>query len=651
MTALKTTLLSLLLLFTAIAGAQSVDELRSQLQAARTDTARARISGALAWELKFTSSKEASKLADEEIKYAGNDTMLLTDAYRTKALVCVIENKLPQGLELYEQALTFARRAGSHYYEASCLSLIAGMYQDMGDYDRSLQYYFDGLKVAESGKNQRMIGTLCNNIATIYSSAGRESQLSLRYYKRALKEAAEMKSYAFAELITANMASEYMLISKKDSAEIMIKASMDFARLSGKRAYEYASSISDIGDIYGQLGKPKEAEAYLLESIAVMDSIKRPINVFSPMSSLCRLYIQEGKIAEAEQLGKRLLKEALQYRSKPFIRDGYKVMSDVAHRRGQDAQALKYYEQYNAWDDSVSNDVKQQSIANVQSRAELAQKELEVQYETGKKTQENQILKLQNSNLRSQVLGAAVAFFLLLVLAFFLLRLIRARHRVNRELTEKNKLIEQQSKEKDTLMLEIHHRVKNNLQIVSSLLNLQANSMTDEKAITALRESQNRVKSIALIHQKLYAREELSAILLEEYINELSAHLKSVFSADQVTIQTAVHPPHLKLDMDTSIPLSVILNELITNSIKYARINRAGGHIRIEITDNLDGTCTLHFADNGIGMPDDFDFKTATTLGMRIVYELARQMRATLTSAKGEGASFTIIFPLGQKKN
>ena len=85
-------------------------------------------------------------------------------------------------------------------------------------------------------------------------------------------------------------ASEYMLISKKDSAEIMIRASMDFARLSGTRAYEYASSISDIGDIYGQLGKPKEAEAYLLESIAVMDSIKRPINVFSPMSSLCRLW-------------------------------------------------------------------------------------------------------------------------------------------------------------------------------------------------------------------------------------------------------------------------------------------------------------------------------------------------------------------------
>ena len=113
-------------------------------------------------------------------------------------------------------------------------------------------------------------------------------------------------------------------------------------------------------------------------------------------------------------------------------------------------------------------------------------------------------------------------------------------------------------------MLEIHHRVKNNLQIVSSLLNLQANSMHDETAVAALRESQNRVKSIALIHQKLYAREELSAILLEEYINELSVNLKSVFNAGQISILSAVHPPHLKLDMDTTIPLSVILNELIT---------------------------------------------------------------------------------------
>lgn len=643
----KPLILIIVLLLSAMAVGQSADDLRSQLRAATSDTARARISGALAWELKFTHNDEAVKLADDEIRLAAGNPLLLADAYRSKAMICVIENRNPEGLELYERAIGYARQARSDLYESSCLSLIAGMYQDMGDYDRSLQYYIDGLKVAETGHNQRMTATLCNNIASVYGATGRNA-LALQYFSRALSAARDMKSYAFAGLITANMASEYMLLGRRDSAEIMMKESIAFARLSGKRGYEYASSICDIGDISAQLGRTQEAEAYLRESIAVMDSIRRPINVLNPISSLCRLYVQEDKIAEADKLSDRLLHDAQEYRAKAFIRDGYKVKSDIAHRRRQDAQALQYYEQYNAWDDSVSNDARLQSIANIQSRAELAQKELEVQYETKKKTQENEILKLQNGNLRNEILGAAAAVFLLVVLAFLIYRVSRTRQRLNLELTEKNKLIERQSKEKDTLMLEIHHRVKNNLQIVSSLLNLQANSMTDAQAVTALRESQNRVKSIALIHQKLYAREELSAILLDEYVNELAAHLKSVFNADQVSIQTAVHPPHLRLDMDTSIPLSVILNELITNSIKYAHINRPGGIIRIEITDTLDGSCTLHFSDNGIGMPADFDFRTSTTLGMRIVNELSRQMRGRLSYAPDHGASFTLIFPLGR---
>ena len=650
MTIHKALFLVIALVLTPFLQAQSVAELRSQLKNAESDTAKARLNGLLAWELKFINNKEATKLADEELKLAGNNALLLADGYRTKALVCIIENKLPEGLELYGRCLENARLAKSDYYEASCYSLIAGLYQDMGDYDRSLQYYFDGLKVAEKGHNTKMTGTLCNNIASVYGSTGGQAALALRYYKRALNEAVTLKSYAFAQLITANMAGEYMSLHKNDSAELMIRASENYGALSGKRAYEYASSLTNIGDIYEQLGKPGPAETCLKEAIVVMDSLKRPINVLAPITSLCKLYIQQNKMAAAEKLDNRLLKDAANYHAKAYLRDGYKIKSDLARLKHKDAMALKYYEEFNRWDDSVSNDAKMQSIANVQSRAELAQKELEVQYETKKKTQENQILKLQNNSLRNLVAAAVVVLLLIILLVFFILRISRTRQRLNLELTEKNKLIEKQSQEKDTLMLEIHHRVKNNLQIVSSLLNLQANSMHDETAIAALRESQNRVKSIALIHQKLYAREELSAILLEEYINELSINLKSVFNAGQISILSAVYPPHLKLDMDTSIPLSVILNELITNAIKYAQINKPGGQIHIEITDNLNGTCTLIFSDNGIGMPPGFDFKTATTLGMRIVYELTRQMRGTLTSTGVNGVKFTLVFPMNQTK-
>lgn len=652
MTIKKNILFVILSLCTALMQAQSAVEvkLRNELMSTTTDTARARINGALAWELKFTQNAEAWRLASEELKLANGDPMLSADAYRTMGLVRVIENRLPEGLELYRLAIANAKKAKSEFYEASCLSLIAGMYQDMGDYDRSLQYYFDGLKVAERGCNDRMIGTLSNNIATIYGTTGGESALVLRYYKRAMAAAEKQKNFASAELIASNMAEEYMRAGKIDSAEQMIRTTIAIDNQNGVRNYEHAVALTGISDVYIQMNRPGEAEGYLRDAIAVMDSLRRPINVLSPVSVLCKLYIKQNQIAKAEPLALRLVNDGQRYHAKAFISEGYRALSDIAHMRRQDVSALEYYRQYNAWDDSVFSDTKQQSLANVQSRAALAQKELEVQYRTNEKTQENKILKLQNGNLINTLIGAGIVALMLILLAFLVMRMNRIKEEDNKLLKQQKQQIELQSQEKDTLMLEIHHRVKNNLQIVSSLLNLQANSMTDENAIMALRESQNRVKSIALIHQKLYAQEALSAILLEEYINQLSADLKSVFNAQLVTIRCAVYPPHLRLNMDTSIPLGVILNELITNSIKYAQVNKPGGLISIDLKDNLDGTCTLQYADNGIGMPDSFDFKRAVTLGMRIVNELTRQIRGTLSYSGEGGSRFTLLLPLAAQK-
>jgi tetratricopeptide (TPR) repeat protein len=360
----RTIFLSLLVWLCAhVALAQSAAEtkLRGELSAATSDTARARINGALAWELKFTKNAEAWTLANEEKKLANGDPLLLADAYRTMALVRVIENKLTEGLELYRVAIENAQKAKSDFYEASCLSLIAGMYQDMGDYDRSLQFYFDGLKVAERGGNDRMIGTLCNNIATIYGTTGRQSSLGLRYYKRAMECAEKIKNFAFAELIASNMAEEYMHAGKQDSAELLIRTTIEMGKKNSARNYEHAVALTGISDINVQMNKPGDAESYLKDAITIMDSLKRPINVLSPISILCKLYIQQNQIDKAEPLAMRLQKDGLQYHAKAFISEGYKALSDIAHIRKQDALALGYYRQYNAWDDSVFNDTKQQS--------------------------------------------------------------------------------------------------------------------------------------------------------------------------------------------------------------------------------------------------------------------------------------------------
>ncbi|HLP50636.1 MAG TPA: histidine kinase dimerization/phosphoacceptor domain -containing protein [Chitinophagales bacterium] len=641
----------LLLMFAIVsAHAQTVEELRGQLISVKSDSAKARLSGVLAYKLAFTDTAEALRLTGEEIRLApaGDSLVLLAEAYRTRGLIRAIQNRLPEAMDQYSRSLDYAKRANNKYYEAACKSLIAGMYQDNADYENALKYYLDGLKAAEQSGDKRTIGACCNNIATVYGAAGREPQLCLKYYAQAMQQATAINNLAFAGLIATNMAGEYMRAARKDSAEVMMSAALDFANRSGTRAYEYAVTLTGVGELYAQMDKPAEAQQMLLQAIALFDSLKRPINVLNPIMALCNLYLKQNKTAEAEVLGKRLLHDAQFYNARVFIREGYKILSEVARKKKKYEQSLEYFTQYSAWNDSVFNDDQQKSIANVQARAELLQRELEVQYQTTQKTQELQILKLNNRYLRVGVLLAALLALLFAVVVFLIFRTGKEKDKTNRQLAEKNALIEQQSKDKDMLMREIHHRVKNNLQIVSSLLNLQANTVTDAAAKEALRDSHNRIKSIALIHQKLYMQQEFTAILLQDYIQQLCQHLKSALNASAVQIQCSIRPPQLTLDIETSIPLGVIINELVTNSIKYAQINHAGGLIKIQISSDNTGLCTLHYADNGIGMPEGFDVKKSPTLGLRMVYELTRQLRGAMVYAKIPEPEFTIAFPVKQ---
>ncbi|HLP20704.1 MAG TPA: sensor histidine kinase [Chitinophagales bacterium] len=641
----------LLLMFAIVAArAQTVEELCGQLNSAKSDSARARLSGVMAYKFAFTDTAEALRLTGEEIRLApaGDSLILLADAYRTRGLIRAIQNRLPEAMDQYSRSLNYAKRANNKYYEAACKSLIAGMYQDNADYESSLKYYLDGLEAAEQSGDKRTIGACCNNIATVYGAAGREPQLCLKYYARAMQQATAINNLAFAGLIATNMAGEYMRAAKKDSAEVMMSTALDFANRSGTRAYEYAVTLTGVGELYTQMDKPAEAQQMLFQAIALFDSLKRPINVLNPIMALCNLYLKQNKTAEAEVLGKRLLRDAQFYNARVFIREGYKVLSEVSRKKKKYEQSLEYFTQYSAWNDSVFNDDQQKSIANVQARAELAQRELEVQYQTTKKTQELEILKLNNRYLRVGVLLAVLLALLFAVVVFLIFRTGKEKDKTNRQLAEKNALIEQQSRDKDMLMREIHHRVKNNLQIVSSLLNLQANTVTDAAAKEALRDSHNRIKSIALIHQKLYMQQEFTAILLQDYIQQLCQHLKSALNASAVQIQCSVRPTQLTLDIETSIPLGVIINELVTNSIKYAQINHARGLLKIEISTDNTGLCTLHYSDNGIGMPADFDVKKSSTLGLRMVYELTRQLKGAMVYATLPEPEFTIAFPVKQ---
>jgi two-component sensor histidine kinase len=196
--------------------------------------------------------------------------------------------------------------------------------------------------------------------------------------------------------------------------------------------------------------------------------------------------------------------------------------------------------------------------------------------------------------------------------------------------------------EKEVLLREVHHRVKNNLQIIISLLNLQSRYITDEGTLSAFRESQNRIKAMALVHEKLYQSTDVSKINLDNYIRFLSDNLFQFFGmkGKGVTFTTDIHD--ISLAIDTAIPIGLMINELISNSLKYAFPDGRKGEISIAIY-RQDTTLTVMYKDNGIGIPDDFDWRNARSLGLRLVISLVEQLEGTIELDQTTGTAFNIV--------
>jgi PAS domain S-box-containing protein len=198
--------------------------------------------------------------------------------------------------------------------------------------------------------------------------------------------------------------------------------------------------------------------------------------------------------------------------------------------------------------------------------------------------------------------------------------------------------------EKEVLLKEIHHRVKNNLQIVSSLLQLQASYIKDPDALNIFEESRDRIKSMALIHEQLYQSNDLAQIDFPEYLRSLLNMVLSAHRTKQTHVETRLHVDPVSLDLDTAIPVGLITNELVTNSLKYAFAGRNVGEIGVRLTKSESGDYLLMVSDNGVGLPPKFNFDKATSLGLRLVRILTKQMRARLEISNGIGTEFRVYF-------
>jgi PAS domain S-box-containing protein len=215
------------------------------------------------------------------------------------------------------------------------------------------------------------------------------------------------------------------------------------------------------------------------------------------------------------------------------------------------------------------------------------------------------------------------------------------------DISERKKRTEQirhSLEEKETLLKEIHHRVKNNLQIISSLLRMQSRRRLDEGTLVLFQESQNRVQSMALIHEQLYQSPDLSQIDFGEYIGKLTDNLFRSYGVSQRKIAISIETNGIKLALDTAIPCGLLINELVSNSLKYAFPDDKKGKINIQLKSINDASITLTVSDNGIGIPDTLNWQNSKSLGLRIVDSLTRQLKGNIILKSNYGTTFDVTF-------
>lgn len=229
-----------------------------------------------------------------------------------------------------------------------------------------------------------------------------------------------------------------------------------------------------------------------------------------------------------------------------------------------------------------------------------------------------------------------------LVAASAIARDISARKRMERERAQLIEELRQSLNQKDILLQEVYHRVKNNLQVVSSVLDLRSRYLARDpsKAAAAFKDSIERVRAMALVHEKLYRAQDLQKLNFAEYTNTLIEQLLRTYAIDK-KIDFKISGSDWQFDLNTAIPLGLIFNELVTNSLKYAFASKQDGFIEIQCNP-VDGGIQLCFSDDGPGLPDEIDFETSETFGFRIIRLLAQQINGTVTISPGKGAIFQI---------
>ncbi|MFC5407702.1 histidine kinase dimerization/phosphoacceptor domain -containing protein [Larkinella bovis] len=594
------------------------------------------------------------------------------DIYKELADHHQIQENYTQALIELQQSLTLSRELGRTDLER-IYDLMGFVSSKLGDYKEGLTYGLLAVKIAEARNDTSIqLCTTYNRLGLTYFALGQFKQADA-YFQKSIKVARYFKENAYVLNLAGNIAKLLLQERKPQTALRFFRQQVQ--RYPPVTAESKLIVAHRFMDIYAELNDFRQAQQqcdHLLDILAKKGN--GGIGAAPLYESTIRFLIKSKQYPLAHDYLQLNEAQCRKNGSITGLAKNNLLWFKLDSIQARYHSAIQHYQQYMVLQDSLLNVTKSRQIA-----------QLEIQYESEKKDQDLKLKQqsiqlltkqsqLQQNQLhqaaimRNSIIAGAVLLALLLALGYNRYQLKQRNNQLLEakqiEINLKNRSLEQIVQEKDHLLIdkeqllldkdqlleerewmlkEIHHRVKNNLQIITSLLHSQGSFLKNSEALAAIRESQNRVYVMALIHQKLYLSDRLSSIAMDEYIREIVDYLITTFNkGDQVQKKIVVAP--VSFDVTLAVPLGLILNEVVTNSLKFAFPATRPGTITIELRLEADQSYRLIMGDDGIGFPADLNPGQSRTLGLSLIRGLSEQIEGMLEICRQNGVQIRLTF-------